>query len=441
MIDNECTDYSFIDTDIAHQVCEMLEINSLKLNKSREMKNYDERRSKNITHVIYSSMTIQDHTKSSISMMIIKLDQHFIILKKSWMKKHDVNYHDHDDSISFHFEHCNHFEASDHSYLTRSNQTKKKDSFSKRIFSDQLKIIENKEIKFFFEKTNDSKMILKRTTSIESSERLNERSKRLIERRMNESWRKKLKKIETSSSRILKKKSKINLFYDEISSKHEDEYLNDESKSTIEIHSIAVISFNTLFRQKNVEIFVVFMKNLKIQLKKQDSNTITDSKSVVSSKYHDFLNVFFKEKIDILSSHKKHDHRIKLEKDHESDHEYVSLYNLSEDELLLIKKYLKEHLNKEFIESSTTSYASSILFAKKSNDELRFCVDYKKLNVIIKKNKYSISLIAKTIVRLFKTKWMTKIDIRHAFINEFVCIQKKMKTWRRLESNTTRTNI
>jgi hypothetical protein len=83
MNDNDCTDYSFIDTDIAHQVCEMLKIILLKLNKSREIKNYDERRNKNITHVIYSFMTIQDHTKSSISMMIIKLDQHSIILEKS----------------------------------------------------------------------------------------------------------------------------------------------------------------------------------------------------------------------------------------------------------------------------------------------------------------------------------------------------------------------
>jgi hypothetical protein len=146
------------------------------------------------------------------------------------------------------------------------------------------------------------------------------------------------------------------------------------------------------------------MKNLKIQLKKQDNNTMTDSTSVMSFEYHDFLNVFFKEKANILSSHKKHDHRIELEKDHESDHEYVSLYNLSEDELLLIKKYFKEHLNKDFIESSIASYASSILFAKKSDDELRFCVDYRKLNAIIKKNRYSISLIAKTIVRLFKVK-------------------------------------
>jgi hypothetical protein len=83
IINNECIDYSFIDINIAHKICEQLEIASLKLNKSREMKRYDERRNKDIIHVIYSFMTIQDHTKSSIFMMIIKLDQHFIILKKS----------------------------------------------------------------------------------------------------------------------------------------------------------------------------------------------------------------------------------------------------------------------------------------------------------------------------------------------------------------------
>ncbi len=164
-----------------------------------------------------------------------------------------------------------------------------------------------------------------------------------------------------------------------------------------------------------MKIFVVFMKNLKIQLKKQNSNKIIDSKSVISFEYHDFLNVFLKEKTDVLSSHRKHDHRIKFEKDHEFDHEYASLYNLSKEKLLLIKKYLKKHLIKEFIEFSTILYVSFIFFAKKSNDELRFCVDYKKLNIIIKKNKYSISLIAETISRLFNTKWMIKIDIRHAF--------------------------
>jgi hypothetical protein len=132
MINNECVDYLFIDIDIAHKVCELLKIKSLQLNKSREIKNYDERRNKNITHVIYSFMIIQNHTKNCISMMIIKLDQHSIILEKFWMKKHDVNYHDHDDSISFYFDYCNHFEASKRSFSNRS--TKKKDSFEKESF-------------------------------------------------------------------------------------------------------------------------------------------------------------------------------------------------------------------------------------------------------------------------------------------------------------------
>jgi hypothetical protein len=213
-----------------------------------------------------------------------------------------------------------------------------------------------------------------------------------------------LKKIEISLSRILSKNSRKNFFFNEVSfsRKIDDESSNEDS--IIEIHSIAVVSFNTLSRQEDVEIFAVFMKNLEIQLKKQSNNTITDLKSVVSFEYHDFLNVFFKEKADVLSSHRKHDHRIELEKDHESDHEYVSLYNLSEEELQLIKKYLKEHLNKDFIESSIASYASFILFAKKSDDELRFCVNYRKLNAITKKNRYSIFLIAETIARLFKTK-------------------------------------
>jgi hypothetical protein len=115
----------------------------------------------------------------------------------------------------------------------------------------------------------------------------------------------------------------------------------------------------------------------------------------MSAKYHDFLNVFSKKKIDVLSLHRKHDHRIELKE--EKTHEYASLYNMLEDELLLIKKYLQEHLNKDFIKSSIASYASFILFAKKLEKDLRFCVNYRKLNAIIKKNRYLISLIAEII--------------------------------------------
>jgi hypothetical protein len=88
-----------------------------------------------------------------------------------------------------------------------------------------------------------------------------------------------------------------------------------ETNSLLKIHSITAISFNTLFRQKDVEIFAVFIKDLNIQLKKQESKKVIDSKSIISAEYHDFLNVFSKEKVDILSSHRKHDHRIELKEE------------------------------------------------------------------------------------------------------------------------------
>jgi hypothetical protein len=61
MINNDCIDYSFIDINIMHKMCELLSIAFLKLNKSREVKNYDDRRDKNIIYVIYSFMIIQNH--------------------------------------------------------------------------------------------------------------------------------------------------------------------------------------------------------------------------------------------------------------------------------------------------------------------------------------------------------------------------------------------
>ncbi len=157
------------------------------------------------------------------------------------MRKHDVNYHEYDDSISFHFDYCIHLEAFEYSFSNQS--TKKKVFFSKRNLSDQSEIIENKEIKIFFEKINNLKMILNR---VEFNKKLNESQKRIIERQINESWKKKLRKIETSSSRILKKELKINSFYDEILSKFENESLNE--KNIIEIHLIAAASFIILSR-------------------------------------------------------------------------------------------------------------------------------------------------------------------------------------------------
>jgi hypothetical protein len=86
-----------------------------------------------------------------------------------------------------------------------------------------------------------------------------------------------------------------------------------------------------------------------------------------------------------------------------------------EKKLKIVKKYLEDNLEKNFIVANRSFFASSVMFMKKANEFLRFCVDYRKFNQLIKKNRYSLSLIEKTLIHLSQTKYFTKLDIRQIF--------------------------
>ena len=55
------------------------------------------------------------------------------------------------------------------------------------------------------------------------------------------------------------------------------------------------------------------------------------------------------------------------------------------------------------------------MLAAKLERGIRFCVDYRYLNKLTKKDAYSISLIKETLAQLKNAKVFTKIDIRQAF--------------------------
>ena len=135
-------------------------------------------------------------------------------------------------------------------------------------------------------------------------------------------------------------------------------------------------------------------------------------------KISDFLKRFesvlnFK-KADKLSSHRFYDHKIELTKN-SAQLSRSRVYSLSSKKFEAFQKYLHENLQKEFISSSKAFYASFILFVVKSNDQLRLCVNYRKLNVIIKRNSYSISLIEETLVRVIDCKFLFKLNIISTF--------------------------
>ncbi len=61
------------------------------------------------------------------------------------------------------------------------------------------------------------------------------------------------------------------------------------------------------------------------------------------------------------------------------------------------------------------SYFSLVLFTLKINDDLCFCVNYWKLNVIIKRNCYSLLLINEMIDKIVDCKHLTQLNIIFAF--------------------------
>ena len=56
-----------------------------------------------------------------------------------------------------------------------------------------------------------------------------------------------------------------------------------------------------------------------------------------------------------------------------------------------------------------------MLFVKKANGLLQFCVDFRRLNNLTCKDRYPLPLIDKTLARLAKAKVYIKLNIRQAF--------------------------
>ena len=138
--------------------------------------------------------------------------------------------------------------------------------------------------------------------------------------------------------------------------------------------------------------------------------------SKFSIDYYNYINIFDKSQINILSSHRFYDHKLKFVEEANKNALFKNrIYSILKHKFEQVKKYLNEHLKKEFIVSNYASFASFILFAEKPNEGLRFCVDYKKLSVIIKRNRYSISLINEVLIKIQDCKYLIRLDIITAF--------------------------
>ena len=168
-----------------------------------------------------------------------------------------------------------------------------------------------------------------------------------------------------------------------------------------------------LYDMNKVFDYIELRMNIRLilEVKKSFTQKITLKKvnRLLLVKFKNLLQNFDFNLIEKLLSHKTYNYKIELEKN--SCTIKSRIYLMFYHKLLKLKKYFDKNFKKSFITTNLIFFVFLILFVIKFNDNLRFCVDYRKFNVIIKRNRYFIFLIEKTLTKIIDFKYFTKLNI------------------------------
>ena len=180
-------------------------------------------------------------------------------------------------------------------------------------------------------------------------------------------------------------------------------YQSEEKLSMIE--PLEKIEFYELAEYENLEIYEAHLT--------ESSASITPLKNQVPEVYSDFAELFGKAEASVLPPHRKIDHEIILQPGGQPP--WRPLYGMCELELSTLRDFLKDNIEKGFIQQSSSPARAPVLFVKKKDSSLRLCVDYRGLNDITVKNRYPLPLIQETLDWVGKAKIYTKLDLRGAY--------------------------
>lgn len=388
LMDTGATGLCYIDPYVAEQLSAKYEVALSTLPKPLPLKGFDGKDATPLTKVLYLPMQVGKHYEKMATFYVTKIARHAVIIGKGWMKQHGVLLDCTQNGVYFIENHCQHEGSESRTQMPRHvsspNQVQLKDGIAIVPTGQQTTIPSNAE-------SLPKKPVVLMDPEVTRNQQPME-SPELP------------KKILVRPSRDLRRPGM-------------QAFKPVQQPLAQSICMINGPAFRTAARQEGSEIFSITMREIEQQEKKdQDTkDAARDLKKLVPEEYHDFLDVFSPEKAKELPPHReKWDHRIRLKEGAQLPRT-ESLRRLAPDELTALKDYITENLNRAWITPSTSEYASPVLFVKKPNGGIRFCVDYRGLNNVTKKNQYPLPLIDETIAKVVKAKIFTKFDIIQAF--------------------------
>ena len=416
LVDTGATGYSFIDTTLARYLCQMLQISSVPLAKKKTVGGYSDNMLRTITHAIYPTMKVASDTQHTAPMLVVKLGYHPIILGRPFLNRFWIDV--------------------DGGRLVR------KVDLLRSLTSLQLPTPSAKP------KSSESKLqsepsrpvqILRRPSSIRTPVGTGVIGDDLARTDLPENP---LTRQHTScqqpsgetrpdpgqpgepgsrgprSRGVKRRRGKPPVGF----------VPPEESEEPMNIAIVGAAPFRLLTKEKENKTFSISamqidqwikeleerQKGVDVHLHSISTEVLNDVRGKLPPEYHDLIDVFDKGKAKELPPHRDADCKIELAGD-PKELPKSRVYPLSLPKLKELKKYLTENLEKGYITPSQASHASPILFALKKDGSLRFCVDYRKLNALTKKDRYPLPLIDETLARIAGCKYLTKIDIIAAF--------------------------
>nr|GEW17105.1 hypothetical protein [Tanacetum cinerariifolium] len=92
-----------------------------------------------------------------------------------------------------------------------------------------------------------------------------------------------------------------------------------------------------------------------------------------------------------------------------------ALYRLAPSEMKELSKQLQDLSDKGFIRPSSSPWGAPVLFVEKKDGSFRMCIDYKELNKLTVKNRYSLPRIEDLFDQLQGSSVYSKIDLRSGY--------------------------
>jgi Retroviral aspartyl protease len=124
------------------------------------------------------------------------------------------------------------------------------------------------------------------------------------------------------------------------------------------------------------ELWINSKENLATKLASEANQKKPDltPEQLVPQEYHDYLDIFDKDKANRFPDTRPWDHKIEMKSGFEP--KSFKTYNLTHEEQVELDKFLKENLDKGYIKPSQSPMASPFFFVKKKDGKLRPCQDY-----------------------------------------------------------------